>query len=101
MKQHELSTNGFVFLFFAIPWRENISLNNFEISINFNTFAMKYSELKKVLRANNCMLIRQGAKHEIWYSPKTGRHFPVGRHDAEEVYIKTLKDIVKQSGIVL
>ena len=70
-----------------------------DFSINFNTFAMKYSELRRLLRKNGCMAVRQGANHEIWYSPKTKRHFPVARHDADEVYIRTLKDIEKQSGI--
>ncbi|MBP5488539.1 MAG: type II toxin-antitoxin system HicA family toxin [Bacteroidales bacterium] len=62
---------------------------------------MKYSELRRMLRAQGCYPIRQGSNHEIWYSPITERKFPVGRHEAEEVYLRTLKDIVKQSGIVI
>lgn len=62
---------------------------------------MKYSELKRILRAYHCIVIRQGSNHEIWHSPITNRRFPVGRHDAEEVYSGTLNDIVKQSGIKL
>ncbi|MBR0110476.1 MAG: type II toxin-antitoxin system HicA family toxin [Bacteroidales bacterium] len=62
---------------------------------------MKYSELRRLLYRQGCIVIRQGSNHEIWYSPITGRRFPVGRHDAEEVYIGTLKDIIKQSGIQL
>jgi predicted RNA binding protein YcfA (HicA-like mRNA interferase family) len=62
---------------------------------------MKYSELRRLLKKQGCVLVRQGANHEIWYSSKTGRRFPIARHDAAEVYIKTLKDIVLQSGISL
>ena len=62
---------------------------------------MKYSELKRLLRRDGCSICRQGANHEIWFSPKTERRFPVSRHDSEEVYTGTLKDIVRQSGIEL
>ena len=62
---------------------------------------MKYSELRRILKKQGCTVIRQGANHEIWFSPITGRKFPVARHNADEVYPKTLSDIVKQSGIVL
>ena len=70
-----------------------------DFSINFNTFVMKYSELRRLLRKKGCMVVRQGANHEIWYSPKTKRMFPVARHDAAEGFVKTLKDIILQSGI--
>lgn len=38
-------------------------------NIIFNTFAVKYSELKRLLRAGRCIVIRQGSNHEIWHSP--------------------------------
>lgn len=60
---------------------------------------MKYSELKKLLKQKGCRLEREGANHEIWYSPITGKHFPVGRHDAKDVVGGTLKAIQKQAGI--
>ena len=41
---------------------------------------MKYSELKKLLKKNGCRMEREGANHELWYSPITGKTFPVGRH---------------------
>jgi hypothetical protein len=35
-------------------------------------------KLKQVLRANGCSFDRPGhGDHEIWYSPITGRRFPV------------------------
>lgn len=60
---------------------------------------MKYSELKKLLRANGCTFYRDGTNHEIWYSPVTGKKFPVPRHNSQEVKVKTLNDILKQAGI--
>ncbi len=62
---------------------------------------MKYSELKRQLREGGCYVLRQGGNHEIWYSPSTGKRFPVCRHDGDEVYTVTLRMIVKQSGINL
>jgi predicted RNA binding protein YcfA (HicA-like mRNA interferase family) len=58
-----------------------------------------YSELKRLLRKNGCHKEFEGKKHEIWYSPKTGKHFPVGRHDKEEVKKGTLKSIKGDAGI--
>jgi hypothetical protein len=36
---------------------------------------MKYSELKKLLKKNGCYLVREGANHEQWFSPKNGKTF--------------------------
>lgn len=60
---------------------------------------MKYSELKKLLKKNGCVLQHEGKRHEMWYSPKTGNSFPVGRHDTQDVAPGTFKAIMKQSGI--
>ncbi|MDR2943330.1 MAG: type II toxin-antitoxin system HicA family toxin [Treponema sp.] len=60
---------------------------------------MKYIELKKLLKANNCKRVGEYKGHEKWYSPITKQDFPVGRHDGQEVANGTLKAIEKQSGI--
>jgi len=60
---------------------------------------MKYSELKKLLRKNGCYKNSEGANHEIWYSPKTKKTFPVGRHNTEDVPKGTFNAILSQSGI--
>jgi len=73
----------------------------FENRIIFNTFAMKYSELKRLLKKSGCYFVRQGGNHEMWYSPITKKQFPVCRHDSEEVYVKTLASIIRQSGVEL
>lgn len=62
---------------------------------------MRYSELKKLLRKNGCKLEREGANHEIWFSPTTGKRFSFGRHKTEEVKQGTLKGILKDAGIKL
>jgi predicted RNA binding protein YcfA (HicA-like mRNA interferase family) len=62
---------------------------------------MKFSEIKRKLTKAGCYLHRQGASHEIWYSPTTGRFFPVSRHNAEEAHNKTKKSIENQSGVNL
>jgi len=54
-------------------------------------------KLKEILRAHGCTFERPGrGDHEIWYSPITGRRFPVdhaikSRHTANAV--------LKQAGI--
>lgn len=62
---------------------------------------MKISELLKKLLDSDCTMIRHGANHDIWYSPITGKKFPVPRHASKEVTSGTLKDISKKSGIEL
>ena len=60
---------------------------------------MTYSELKKILKSNGCIIDHEGANHEIWYSPITNKTFPVGRHKTEEVAKGTLQKILKQAGL--
>jgi predicted RNA binding protein YcfA (HicA-like mRNA interferase family) len=62
---------------------------------------MKTIELLKMLLDSGCTLVRHGANHDIWYSPTTGKRFPVPRHASKEVASGTLKDIVRKSGIEL
>ena len=62
-------------------------------------FIMKTTELLKKLLGAGCTLMRHGANHDIWYSPITGKRFPVPRHTSKEVASGTLKDIAKKSGI--
>ena len=60
---------------------------------------MKYNELAKKLKKAGCYLIREGGRHEIWYSPITDKHFELGRHGSEEVKKGTLMSIKKASGV--
>ncbi|MCI2082238.1 MAG: type II toxin-antitoxin system HicA family toxin [Bacteroidales bacterium] len=46
---------------------------------------MKTSELIKILKANGCYLKKNGHKHDIWFSPKTGQTFAIPRHKGQEL----------------
>lgn len=59
---------------------------------------MKTSELLKILKKNNCKLIRNGSRHDVWYSEVTGKQFTVPRHKTE-ISIGTLNNILKDAGI--
>lgn len=52
---------------------------------------MKTKDLLKMLLDSGCTLVRHGANHDIWYSPTTGKRFPVPRHTSKEVASGTLK----------
>lgn len=60
---------------------------------------LRYSELKKELQKQGCRLHHEGGNHEIWYSPITGKLFPVIRHNTEEVKAGTLKSIKQAAGL--
>ena len=60
---------------------------------------MTYGELKKILRKSGCYIHHHGSRHEIWENPKTGKQFPVGRHDSKEVPTGTLGSIKKAAGL--
>ena len=54
-------------------------------------------KLKEILRAHGCTFERPGrGDHEIWYSPVTGRRFPV---DRSIVSRHTANAVLKQAGI--
>ena len=60
---------------------------------------MKGSELKRMLKKNNCILHHEGKRHEMWYSKTTGKCFPVPRHNAKEVPVGTLQSIMRDAGL--
>lgn len=60
---------------------------------------MKTNELLKLLRKNGACLDHHGTNHDIWYSPKTGKFFPVPRHKGE-IAAGTAKSIMKDAGIL-
>ena len=59
---------------------------------------MKLSELLKLFRANNITFSQHGKRHDIYYSPITGKNFPVPRH-AKEIAAGTLKSIKRDAGL--
>lgn len=56
---------------------------------------MKVNELTKELRRAGCRLLRHGARHDVWYSPITGKRAQISRHGTEELKPKTLRGILK------
>jgi predicted RNA binding protein YcfA (HicA-like mRNA interferase family) len=62
---------------------------------------MKKNELTRKLINAGCRFIRNGTRHEVWYSPLTCNEFTIPRHQAKEVATGTLKMIKKQSGVKL
>ena len=60
---------------------------------------MTTAELIRLLKKNGCCLVRNGANHDIYHSPITGKQYSDGRHAKEEVRTGTLKGILKDAGI--
>ena len=60
---------------------------------------LKASELKKMLRENDCELYREGRSHEMWISHRTGKKFPVSRHGSQDVPKGTVNSIKRSAGI--
>ncbi|MDO4163668.1 MAG: type II toxin-antitoxin system HicA family toxin [Bacteroides sp.] len=60
---------------------------------------MKVSEVVRLLKAAGCFVYRRGGNHDIWYSPITGKTFPVSRHKTEDLKPKTLESIMSKAGI--
>jgi predicted RNA binding protein YcfA (HicA-like mRNA interferase family) len=60
---------------------------------------MTFGELKRLLKKNGSYFRHEGGRHEIWESSKTGKQFPVSRHDAKEVRSGTLNSIMKDAGL--
>lgn len=59
---------------------------------------MKTQELIKLLKKNKCYILRNGSRHDIWYSENTGKQFPIPRHKAE-IPTGTLNNILKDAGV--
>lgn len=59
---------------------------------------MKQGELLKLFRENNITLFQHGKRHDIYYSPITGKKIPIPRH-AKEIAVGTLKSILKDAGL--
>lgn len=60
---------------------------------------MKYGQLKAELLSAGCYLLRHGGNHEIWFSPITGKRFPVPSHGSKEVAPSTERYIRANSGV--
>ncbi|MBO4469183.1 MAG: type II toxin-antitoxin system HicA family toxin [Bacteroidales bacterium] len=61
---------------------------------------MKYTELKRKLRAIKCYDTgAQANGHPIWYSPVTKKYFKLSNHGTQEVPRGTLNQIMRDAGL--
>ena len=60
---------------------------------------MKGSEIVKLLKQAGCFKVEDGANHERWYSPRTGKKFTVPRHYSKEIPKGTEQSIKKSAGL--
>lgn len=72
-----------------------------DVVSNTRTFIyfMKYSELEAELTAAGCRVVRKGGNHLIWFSPITGKKFPLGHHGAKEVPPSTARSVRRLAGL--
>jgi hypothetical protein len=60
------------------------------------------ARLKQLLKNDGCVFVRQGkGDHEIWYSPRTGTHFPVDGNTPSSVILSVVceaKDLAAAIG---
>ena len=61
---------------------------------------MTGNELKRILKAHGCKILREGSNHEVWVAP-SGVKFTVPRHGQKEIPTGTVKGILKSAGINL
>ena len=56
---------------------------------------MKRRDLLQTLEEAGCVLLRHGAKHDIYHNPRTGRTQPVPRHREinEHLARKIIRDL--------
>nr|DAN67530.1 MAG TPA: hypothetical protein [Caudoviricetes sp.]DAT50959.1 MAG TPA: hypothetical protein [Caudoviricetes sp.] len=52
----------------------------------------------RLLKKNGCSFVEHGGRHDEWFSPITGKTFPVPRHN-KEVPKGTALSILKDAGI--
>ncbi len=55
---------------------------------------MKRKELIKKISAAGCVLVRHGARHDLYSNPKTGKKQPIPRH--AEIDETLAKHIIKE-----
>ena len=62
---------------------------------------MKYTELKRKLRAIRCYDTGvQVNGHPLWYSPRTNKYFKLSNHGSQEVPSGTLHQIMRDAGLI-
>jgi len=59
---------------------------------------MKTGELLSLFSENNIKFVKHGTKHDLYYSPITGKYFRVARHKTE-IKKGTLHSILTDAGL--
>lgn len=59
----------------------------------------KHGELKREFREAGCRKVREGGRHEEWFSPITEQTFRMSRHDKEECKKGTEMQLRKLAGV--
>ena len=60
---------------------------------------MKQSELLKIFSKHGIKFVQHGKRHDIYFSPITGKKIPIPRH-AKEIATGTLKKIKEEAGLI-
>lgn len=55
---------------------------------------MKRKELIKKIASSGCVLVRHGARHDLYRNPRTGEKQPIPRHD--DIDENLAKHIIKK-----
>lgn len=59
---------------------------------------MKTSELLRLFKKNKIKFVEHGKRHDLYYSPVTGKTFPVPRHKLE-IATGTLDSMMRDAGL--
>ena len=89
-----LYTYSYVFILTYVRIRVIMHMNFIE-----RWYAMRYSELERMLKKAGCRIDHEGKRHTMWYSPITGELFPVPRHQGQEAKAGTVNNILKAAGL--
>ena len=77
---------------------DNTCKHVYDVNVVKKGDSVKKSELLKILKRSNCSFIREGKRHEVWYSENTEKQFAVPRH-ASEIKKGTAESILKEAGL--
>ncbi len=62
-------------------------------------WSFTYRIIKRILESKGCYYVRCRGSHETWFNPELEREFIVVKHKNEPMRIKTLKTLMKNSGL--
>ena len=60
---------------------------------------MKASELARMAKKQGCYIKRHGSRHDIWFSPITGKTAEIPRHQGKDVKTGTARSIIRDLGL--